>query len=105
MVQDLSLRISIAIATASVTPRHANDQDFEGLVRSLVADPISATRGGFGAVWDEPGCLAALTAIIWDPANTLVVTVDPSDALVDAMRLTRIQGMANLDQHASCAFE
>ena len=50
MVQDLSLRISIATATASVTPSHANDQDFEGIVRLLVADPISATRGGVGAV-------------------------------------------------------
>lgn len=63
-------------------------------MRLLADDPLSATRGDVGAAQDRPAYLAALRAIISDPANALVVTVDASDALVGTMQLTRIPGMA-----------
>ncbi len=94
MLQDLALPVSLAIGTASVTLRDATERDLDALMRLLADDPISATRGDVGDTQDRAAYLAALRAIVSDPANALVVTVDASDALVGTMQLTRILGMA-----------
>lgn len=94
MLKDLSLPASLAIGNGSVTLRDATERDLDALMQLLADDPISATRGDVGDSHDRPAYLVALRAIISDPANALIVTVDASDTLVGTMQLTRIPGMA-----------
>ncbi|MGO4689192.1 GNAT family N-acetyltransferase [Glaciibacter sp. 2TAF33] len=94
MLNDLSLPASLAIGTGSVTLRNATEQDLGTLMRLLADDPVSATRGDIGDAHDKPLYLAALLAIVADPANAHLVAVDASGAVVGTMQLTRIPGMA-----------
>ena len=94
MLQYLALLLLLGIGTVSFTLRDATERDLDALIRLLADDPISATRGDVGAEEDRAVYLAALRAIISDPTNALLVTVDASDTVVGTMQLTRIPGMA-----------
>lgn len=59
----------------------------------LADDPISATRGDKARASDAAAYRSALTAIIAEPSNELLV-VEEQDVPVATLQLTRIPGMA-----------
>ncbi|WP_341867107.1 GNAT family N-acetyltransferase [Arthrobacter oryzae] len=60
----------------------------------LADDPISATRGDKASASDAAAYRSALTAIVSDPSNDLLVVVNETDKPLATMQLTRIPGMA-----------
>lgn len=93
MLSDLSLPIALLTRDTAVL-RRATGSDLPALMRLLSDDPISAARGDQGADADAERYLAALTTILDDPSNDLLVVVDDSDVPFGTFQLTRIPGMA-----------
>lgn len=73
--------------------RRATPADTDALIALLADDPISAARGDVASDDDIPAYEAALTEILADPSNDLLV-VDLGDAVVGTLQLTSIPGMA-----------
>jgi GNAT superfamily N-acetyltransferase len=60
----------------------------------LADDPISAARGDKADDSESPAYRTALTAIVTNPSNDLLVVVNETDDPLATMQLTRIPGMA-----------
>ncbi|MEA9985060.1 MULTISPECIES: GNAT family N-acetyltransferase [Subtercola] len=94
MLRRLSLPTELAASNGSLTLRSATELDLDAVMLLLSDDPVSAARGDIASPADRPVYLAALLAIVADPANALLVVEDASGAVVGTMQLTLIPGMA-----------
>ncbi|WP_224760509.1 GNAT family N-acetyltransferase [Salinibacterium sp. ZJ450] len=95
MITTLALPIALRITTGECTLRRARDGDLGALMILLSDDPISATRGDTADESATAAYQAALSELIEDRSNEiLVVVVDEVDEPVATMQLTRIPGMA-----------
>ena len=73
--------------------RRATAADADALIALLSDDPISAARGDVASDDDRPAYEAALTEILADPSNDLLV-VELGGEVVGTLQLTSIPGMA-----------
>ncbi len=95
MISALNLPVTLTARAQELTLRRASDDDLRALMFLLADDPMSATRGDKADDSDAPSYRSALTAIVTDPSNDLlvVVVVDETDEPLATMQLTRIPGM------------
>ncbi|RKR30223.1 ribosomal protein S18 acetylase RimI-like enzyme [Arthrobacter oryzae] len=94
MISTLNLPVILSAKTRELTLRRAADNDLTALMLLLADDPISATRGDKASASDAAAYRSALTAIVSDPSNDLLVVVNETDKPLATMQLTRIPGMA-----------
>lgn len=94
MLESLILPTTVAAAATPLVLRRAAHDDLAALIQLLSDDAISATRGDVAAHEDVSAYRTALTRIIGDPANELVVAVDESGRPIGTLQLTLIPGMA-----------
>ena len=94
MLDVIPLPIDLEIRDDRITVRRADMDDLLDIMRLLSDDPISAGRGDVDDLADRHVYGRALTSIISDPANELVVAVDSDGRLVGTLQLTAIPGMA-----------
>lgn len=94
MIRTLNLPVTLSAKAQEFTLRRASDNDLRALMLLLADDPISATRGDKADESDVAAYRSALTAIVTDPSNDLLVVVNQIDELVATMQLTLIPGMA-----------
>ncbi len=94
MLELLSLPVDLPVRDGFITVRRAGMNDLDDIMRLLSDDPISAGRGDVADEADRPAYAAAMAQIIGDPANELVVAVDPHRRVVGTLQLTAIPGMA-----------
>ena len=94
MIRTLTLPASQNAKGRDFTLRRASEDDLEALMLLLADDPISAGRGDKARNSDTPAYRSALTAILEDPSNEIIVAVDDEDEVLATMQLTRIPGMA-----------
>jgi GNAT superfamily N-acetyltransferase len=94
VIHTLKLPVALSAKTQEYTLRRATDSDLRALMLLLADDPISATRGDKADDSESPAYRTALTAIVTDPSNDLLVVVNESDEPLATMQLTRIPGMA-----------
>lgn len=73
--------------------RRATPEDIGPLIALLSDDPISAARGDVAADDDRPAYATALTEILAEPSNDLLV-VEHDGVVVGTLQLTSIPGMA-----------
>jgi len=94
MLEALTLPVDLEVTGTAVSVRRAAEGDLAAIVRLLSDDPVSSSRGDVAATADEPLYGRALSAILSDPGNDLVVVVDAGGAVVGTLQLTSIPGMA-----------
>jgi GNAT superfamily N-acetyltransferase len=94
MIRTLNLPVILSVKAQELTLRRASDNDLTALMLLLADDPISATRGDRASASDAAAYRSALTAIVTDPSNDLLVVVNEADEPLATMQLTRIPGMA-----------
>lgn len=94
MLSQLPLPVSVQTATSAVVIRRAEATDLDALVLLLSDDPISASRGDTADPADLRTYEGALTRIIEDPGNDIVVAEDASGRVIGTLQLTSIPGMA-----------
>ena len=94
MINTLNLPVTLTAKAQEFTLRRATDSDLRALMVLLADDPISATRGDKADDSDAAAYRSALTAIVADPSNDLLVVVNETDDPLATMQLTRIPGMA-----------
>lgn len=93
MLASLPLPHAFDSRAGAVTLRRATPTDGDALIALLADDAISASRGDLASPDDRPAYLEALTAVLEDPSNDLLVT-ELDDAVVGTLQLTSIPGMA-----------
>jgi GNAT superfamily N-acetyltransferase len=74
--------------------RRATIADLSVIIDLLADDPISAARGDSADASDREAYEVAFAGIDRDPAQRLLVVVDPDGAVVATMQLTVIPGLA-----------
>lgn len=94
VIPTLNLPVTLSARAQELTLRRASANDLRALMLLLADDPISATRGDKADHSDVAAYRTALTAIITDPSNDLLVVVNEADEPLATMQLTRIPGMA-----------
>ncbi|WP_104045749.1 GNAT family N-acetyltransferase [Arthrobacter sp. ZGTC412] len=94
MINTLHLPVNLIAKAKKFTLRRATDSDLRTLMVLLADDPISATRGDKADDSDAAAYRSALSAIVADPSNDLLVVVNETDDPLATMQLTRIPGMA-----------
>lgn len=94
MLRELDLPAALTTRSGSYLLRNPVSADLEALILLLSDDPISASRGDVDSDDDHPLYRAALERIIEDPANSLLVVVDQTGAVIATLQLTVIPGMA-----------
>jgi GNAT superfamily N-acetyltransferase len=94
VIRTLNLPVTLSAKAQEFTLRRASDNDLRALMLLLAGDPISATRGDKADESDAAAYRYALTAIVTDPSNDLLVVVNKVDEPVATMQLTLIPGMA-----------
>lgn len=94
VIRTLNLPITLSVTAQELTLRRASENDLMALMLLLADDPISASRGDKADGSDAAAYRSALTAIIADPSNELLVVVNEADEPIATMQLTRIPGMA-----------
>lgn len=94
MLSQLPLPVSVQTATSAVVLRRAQAADLDALVLLLSDDAISASRGDAADPADLRTYERALTRIIEDPGNDIVVAEDASGQVIGTLQLTSIPGMA-----------
>lgn len=94
MIRALNLPVALSARSRVFTLRRASDDDLAALMLLLADDPISAERGDRADDADVAAYRSALTAIIKDPSNDLLLVVNEQDESLATMQLTRIPGMA-----------
>jgi GNAT superfamily N-acetyltransferase len=92
VLEQLRLPYELIAQPSRVLLRAASPADLVALVRLLADDPINASRGDVGDDSDLPVYANALTRIIDDSANDLIVAVE-HDRIVATLQLTLIPGM------------
>jgi GNAT superfamily N-acetyltransferase len=89
---------TLHLADGSVLLRRATIEDLAAIIALLADDPISAARGDSADARDRDAYEAAFAAIDRDPAQRLLVVVDPDGSVtgdaVATMQLTVIPGLA-----------
>lgn len=93
VIDALRLPIALDVQHRVLTLRRASEADLGALMLLLADDPISATRGDKARTSDAAAYRSALTAIIAEPSNELLV-VEEQDVPVATLQLTRIPGLA-----------
>ncbi|MDN4642246.1 GNAT family N-acetyltransferase [Agreia sp. PsM10] len=86
--------VSLDLPDGHVTLRRATIADLSVIIDLLADDPISAARGDSADASDREAYEVAFAAIDRDPAQRLLVVVDPVGAVVATMQLTVIPGLA-----------
>jgi GNAT superfamily N-acetyltransferase len=94
VLSDLRLPTSVPARDAGVLVRRATPDDLRAIMRLLSDDPVSAGRGDVASDEDEGAYAAALSRILADPSNDLLVAVDGDQVVVGTLQLTVIPGMA-----------
>lgn len=94
MISTLNLPVILSAKGQELTLRRASDEDLAALMLLLADDPISAMRGDKDSASEAAAYRSALTAIVADPSNELLVVVNETDEPLATMQLTRIPGMA-----------
>ena len=94
MINSLNLPVTLIAKAQEFTLRRATDSDLRALMVLLADDPISATRGDRADDSDAAAYRSALSAIVADPSNDLLVVANETDDPLATMQLTRIPGMA-----------
>lgn len=94
MLSQLPLPVSVQTAASAVVLRRAEATDLDALVLLLSDDPISASRGDTADPADPRTYEGALTRIIEDPGNDIVIAEDASGRVIGTLQLTSIPGMA-----------
>ncbi len=94
MLTQLTLPAVLETRLGPATLRRASEADLDQLISLLSDDPISASRGDVGSASDRAVYLEALTRIIGDPNNELLLLVDSTARAVGTFQLTRVPGMA-----------
>ena len=93
MLSQLNLPVSLTTSKSVVTLRRGEMSDLDALVRLLSGDAVSASRGDVAGLADVGAYGEALTQIVEDASNEIVVAVDESERAVGTLQLTRIPGM------------
>lgn len=93
MLKALDLPTTFATRTGDLTLRRAAPEDLRPLMRLLADDPISAGRGDQAAEEDADRYEAALTELISDDSNEMLLVVSTSGDPMATMQLTRIPGL------------
>lgn len=93
MIDLLPLPAPIAARNGRFEVRRASSADLAAILRLLIDDPVSASRGDALAPDDER-YPEALAAVLGDPRNDLLVAADSSETVVATMQLTTIPGLA-----------
>lgn len=94
MIRALYLPITLSARDRVFTLRRASEDDLGALMLLLADDPISARRGDEARDSDTAAYRSALTTIVADPSNELLLVVDEQGEPLATMQLTRIPGMA-----------
>ena len=94
MITTLQLPVPLTAKVEHLTLRRASEDDLGALMRLLSDDPISASRGDRADEADTAAYRSALTELIADTSNEVLVVADGSDEPLATMQLTRIPGMA-----------
>jgi GNAT superfamily N-acetyltransferase len=93
VINILKLPVALSANTQEFTLRRASEDDLAALMRLLADDPFSATRGDKADEVDAVPYSSALTAIVSNPSNELLVAVSQTNDPLAMMQLTRIPGM------------
>jgi GNAT superfamily N-acetyltransferase len=94
VIDTLNLPVTLTAKAQEFTLRRATNSDLRALMVLLADDPISATRGDKADDSDAAAYRSALSAIVADPSNDLLVVVNETDDPLATMQLTRIPGLA-----------
>ncbi|MCP2030380.1 GNAT superfamily N-acetyltransferase [Okibacterium sp. HSC-33S16] len=94
MIAALSLPTALTARSGEVTLRRATGDDLAALIRLMSDDPISAARGDRADAADTPAYATALSDVLADPANELLVAEDEHGTVVATVQLTGIPGLA-----------
>lgn len=94
MLDDLNLPASLVTRDANVLVQRATLDYLHTIMRLLSDDPVSAGRGDMASNEDEAAYATALSRILNDPGNDLLIAVDRAGAVVGTLQLTVIPGMA-----------
>jgi GNAT superfamily N-acetyltransferase len=94
VISELRLPASVSAREARVLLRRATPDDLRAIMRLLSDDPVSAGRGDVASDEDEDAYATALSRIIDDPSNDLLVAVGQDQVVVGTLQLTVIPGMA-----------
>ena len=94
MITTLQLPVPLTAKVQNLTLRRASEDDLGAIMRLLSDDPISASRGDRADDADTAAYRSALTELIADASNDVLIVADASDEPLATMQLTRIPGMA-----------
>ncbi|MGJ9405881.1 GNAT family N-acetyltransferase [Nesterenkonia aurantiaca] len=93
MIASLELPATLPTRIGDLTLRRAQHEDLDTLMRLLADDPISAGRGDQAAAADVDRYDAALTDLIKDPSNEMLLVISGTGDPMATMQLTRIPGL------------
>ncbi len=93
MLEALPLPHSFESRIGTAVLRRAVVDDADAVIALLADDPISAARGDVASDEDRPVYAQALTEILAEPSNDLLV-VELDGAVVGTLQLTSIPGMS-----------
>lgn len=94
VLAELVLPFGLTARDRTVALRRAVPDDLSTLMRLLSDDPVSAGRGDVDDIDDEPLYGEALSRILTNESNDLVVAEDETERVVGTLQLTVIPGMA-----------
>jgi GNAT superfamily N-acetyltransferase len=94
VITTLDLPVPLSTKVENLTLRRASEDDLGAIMRLLSDDAISASRGDRADEADTAAYRSALTELIADTSNEILVVADGSDEPLATMQLTRIPGMA-----------
>jgi len=86
--------VTLDLPDGDVMLKRATIDDLSAIIDLLADDPISAARGDSADASDREAYEVAFDAIDRDPAQRLLVVVDPDGAVIATMQLTVIPGLA-----------
>lgn len=84
VLNELDLPVTLKTRGSVIVLRRAGLDDIDSLVALLAGDPISASRGDIADDADLPAYRSALTSIIDDGNNELVVASDQISKVIAA---------------------
>lgn len=93
MLDRLTLPTTVAVRGGELVIRRARPDDLLPILELLADDEITVRRGDVADPQDEPTYRAALTRILTDPGNDLVVA-ERDGRVVGTLQLTLIPGLA-----------
>lgn len=94
VIEQLRLPVAFETRRGPVTIRRATVEDLDAVVALIHEDPISAARDDRSGPDDAQAYRRALSQIVEDPRNELIIAADSADAVVGTLQLTSIPGLA-----------